>query len=297
LFLRRHRQFVVLGRWLSGLLVLLLAMWGGFVPRIMTSLSAAVAQGPRLTLEEIVERLSRSEPEEVIIARIREAKRPFNDISEGERAQLIRSGATELILRYLANPELPPPTPKPSTAAVVLNATPPKEVYTADPYASIVPLGDGPYLLSKSSLTPTPIELRSLLSDQKGGLFGISLPFVGKEQLGVLPGRAARLRIEATPAVFYLRLPEPFRIEDVTLIALTAESRQRSLGFLEPKEKGGKPSPKPTAVRQFDRIPVGPRLYKLSTSTLESGEFIFYLVGSADPEKNIQGKGWDFGVN
>jgi hypothetical protein len=42
---------------------------------------------------------------------------------------------------------------------------------------------------------------------------------------------------------------------------------------------------------------VGLRLFKISPSKLGKGEYLFFLVGSAEPPKGNFGKGYDFGID
>jgi hypothetical protein len=49
-------------------------------------------------------------------------------------------------------------------------------------------------------------------------------------------------------------------------------------------------------MRPFENQELAPRLYKIATNILGRGEYLFYLVGSADTIKGIQGKGYDFGI-
>ena len=59
---------------------------------------------------------------------------------------------------------------------------------------------------------------------------------------------------------------------------------------------GPKQELKAAVMRQFDSIEVGPRLFKLTTSKLAKGEYLFFLIGSAEPPKGSEGKGYDFGI-
>ena len=47
----------------------------------------------------------------------------------------------------------------------------------------------------------------------------------------------------------------------------------------------------------FDQLEVGAKLFKVTPPSLEGGEYLFFLVGSAEPEKGSYGKAYDLGVD
>jgi hypothetical protein len=59
---------------------------------------------------------------------------------------------------------------------------------------------------------------------------------------------------------------------------------------------GPKPELKPETMKQFDALEVGSSVFRLSTSKLANAEYVFYLLGSAEPAKGNYGKGYDFGI-
>ena len=262
----------------------------------------AEPQSARLSLEDVIKMVAAGESEEAVVLRIKNGKRAF-DLTDEERRELGRKGVSDTIIKYLLNPELPyaPPPPvlpsSPSTPAAPPRAAAPELIFPDDPYASKVPSGVGAYLLQKSDLVP--ISVQSLLPERQGGILSKMTLGLTAKTIGVLSGPASRVRLETTPAVFYLRLADPMKIEDVTIVSLevAAKDKRRELEFAPSQEKGGKPAVKINSIRQSDRIAVGPKLYRVATTMLETGEFMFYLVGSADPANGILGKGYDFGVN
>src|SRR5262249_32767119 len=97
-----------------------------------------------------------------------------------------------------------------------------------------------------------------------------------------------------TSPVFYMRLPENKGVEEVVLLALELKEGKRELPMGGDSKKS---EFKPGAVRQFDALEVGPHLFRLRTASLFPGEYLFFLVGSADPTSGNYGKGYDFGVD
>jgi hypothetical protein len=254
----------------------------------------AQAQQGRLSAVDVIKMVQEGQPEESTVGKIKAAKRRFQ-FTDREKEQLKQRGVTDLYISYMENPDLPYPPSSKLTGAV---APPTENIYSDDAFAAKVPAGIGAYLLQKSSLSP--IEVKSLAPDKQGG-FIVPLPLgLGSAKIiGALPGAAAPVRVESTPAVFYLRLAENTKIEDVTIIVLdaVAKEKRRQAEFTPSQQKDGKPSPKATLLRQSERTAVGPRLYRVVTTQLGTGEFMFYLGGSADPAKGTLGKGYDFGVN
>jgi hypothetical protein len=60
---------------------------------------------------------------------------------------------------------------------------------------------------------------------------------------------------------------------------------------------GPKPELKAEAMRQFDSVEVGARLFRIGTGKLPKGEYLFFHLGSAEPPKGSYGKGYDFGID
>jgi len=260
---------------------------------------SALPQTARLSLEDVKQSLMNRESEEAIIAKIKAAMRSF-EISPAERKDLEANGASETLILTLQNWEYKaPPRPNPTPAVPAVPPRGPDPAFRPDAYASKVPPAPvpGAYLLQKTDLAP--IDIKSLLPEKQRGILPRFIPLLSAKVIGALPGAASRIRVESTPAVFYLRLPETIKIEDVIIVSLEVVPKvpQRQLEFNPSSEKGGKPTVKTASIRQFDQAQVGPGLYRIATTMLSTGEYMFYLVGSADPAKSIQGKGYDFGVN
>ena len=245
----------------------------------------------RLSLSEVVRSVRAGEPEETIVARIKRNARSF-DLTKEEKDELKREGVSDTIIKYLMEPALPY-IPGPASASQSLGLVP---VYPDDPFAAKMSPEPGAYLLQKSELAK--IDLKTLVAATQGALTSkVTMGLRKSKVIGNLVGSSARIRTEAAPVVLYVRLAEPAKIEEVAVVAFASESKQRMLAFSSEKSKDGKPMLKIDAMQRFDSVVVGPRLYKLTLTTLKTGEYFVYLIGSADPEKGIQDKGYDFGVN
>ena len=110
--------------------------------------------------------------------------------------------------------------------------------------------------------------------------------------IGYLLEPMAKTRINEPAPSFYMRLPEGKAIEEVVLIAFGPKKNRREIDIGQTLDKQ---ELKAEAMRPYDSVEVGPRLFKISTK-LTKGEYLFLLLGSAEPPKGSYGKGYDFGV-
>ncbi|SPF51331.1 hypothetical protein SBA4_4610001 [Candidatus Sulfopaludibacter sp. SbA4] len=86
-------------------------------------------------------------------------------------------------------------------------------------------------------------------------------------------------------------------IDELVLVSLYPKADRREL---EVSALGGavgaKHGIRMEVMKPFETQELGPRLYKVAAGILPRGEYLFYIVGSADNVKGIQGKGYDFSV-
>ena len=90
-----------------------------------------------------------------------------------------------------------------------------------------------------------------------------------------------------------MRMPDGKGIEELLLVALDRKNDRRELDMGPPAPK---PELKPETIRQFDSLEVGAGLYRLAPAALKAGEYVFFLIGTAEPPKGNYGKGYDFGL-
>jgi hypothetical protein len=112
--------------------------------------------------------------------------------------------------------------------------------------------------------------------------------------IAYLIGPASRTRSKCPAPVFYARLPEGKEIEELLLVTLSEKNGRRELNT---GSSGSKLQLKPEQMRPYESLEVGPRLFRLTPPKLDTGEYLFLFLGSADPTKGIYGKGYDFGVD
>lgn len=259
---------------------------------------AQVSKSPApLTVEDVVELHKDGFADDVIITKIRKNGKAF-DLSTDELVELKKTGLSDNVIKFLLDPSQPytPPAPvvankpEPSTASVS-PATPPAPAkqYPKDPKVSRVPTEPGLYRLVDDP--PLKIELKLLLgAEEKGGLG----PLKKGKVVSYIIGPTSKNRIKDPAPVFYLRLAEGKGIEEIVLMALDRKSDRREL---EIGPSGKKQEFKAEAMRPFDSLEVGPQLFRITTTKLAPGEYIFFQIGSAEPPKGSYGKGFDFGID
>jgi hypothetical protein len=233
--------------------------------------------GGSLTVEEVVKLSQTGVSEELIVAKIKKNGKAF-DLSTDELVDLRKAGVSDNIIKLLLDPSQPySPTSPPAASGAI-------KQYPHDVYARRVPVEPGLYLFPKD--VSLDIDIKMLLGAKEGS----------KKKgrvVAYLIGPTSKTRIREAAPIFYMRLPEGKGIEEVVLIAFDCKNDRREIGMGPP---GAELQFRPEAVRQFDSLEVGPHLFKITTGKLPKGEYLFFLVGSAEPPKGSYGKGYDFGI-
>ena len=266
---------------------------------IVSPLRLNSAQPPKsggtLTVEEVVKMSQGGYSEELIVTRIKKHGKPFDLITE-ELDDLRKAGVTDNVIKFLLDPSQPytPPPPRPSgpdpsAGAPAKSSGVPKQ-YPKDALAARVPAEAGLYFFQEGA--PIKVDIKMLLGGVQGAGVGKVLKLKGKT-IAYLVGPTSKTRIKEATPIFYLRLPEGKAIEEVLLVALEKKRDRREIDMGPP---GPKPELKAGALRQFDSLEVGPRLFRLAAAKLAKGEYLFYFIGSAEPAKSNLGKGYDFGI-
>jgi hypothetical protein len=278
-------------------LLMLTAALAGMRPGLHGAQSANTAIP--LTVEEVVRLSKAGFSEELIITKIKKNGKAF-DLSTDELVELKRSGVSENVVKFLLDPAQPyaPAPVVPSgagTSEARAGAPPipsaPAKQYPEDPYASKVPQEPGLYRFPAGS--PQGVDLKLLLGTTEGAGLGKVIMKKGKV-VAYLPGPASKTRITEPVPRFYLRLPDGRGIEEVLLLTLERKADRREI---EMGPAGPKPELKAETIRRFDPVEIGARLFKITPDKLAAGEYLFFLMGSAEPPKGSYGKGYDFGVD
>jgi hypothetical protein len=247
-----------------------------------------------LSVEQVVKQSQGGVSEDLIITEIKKNGKPF-DLNTEEILELRKLGVSDTVIKLLLDPSQPyspPPPPKsPDSASATLAKPVPSKKYPQDGYASRVPTEPGLYSFPKDSLVKVDIKL--LLGEKKSGAALKKVLMKKGKVIGYLVGPSSKVRVPEGTPVFYIRVPEGKEIDDLVLVVLDRKNDRRELDLGPP---GPKPEMKPEALRQFDSLEVGPGLYRLNPVKLGKGEFMFYLISSAEPAKGTYGKGYDFGT-
>jgi hypothetical protein len=227
-----------------------------------------------LTLEGVVALVQAGLPEDLIITKIRKNGKPF-DLNAEEIVDLKKQRVTDTEIKFLLDPTQPYTSPPISS---------PGKHYPEDLHATAVPADPGLYFLGEDRSRY--VEIKMLLGQKVGG----GLMKKGST-VEYLVGPASKLHIKDSSPTFYIRLAEGKEIENVVLVALLRNGDRRELDL------GSKEELKPEIVKQFESVEVGPHLFRVSARKLPPGEYLFFLMDSADPQKGNYGKGYDFGID
>ena len=273
---------------------------------VLVPLLVLSAQTPRstdgsFTIEEVLRLSKAGVTDELIIARVKRNAKPF-DLNTDEIVALSAAGVSEPVIKYLLDPSLPyspPPTPPGSNPAVSTPGgaatpavSPPKP--PSDPLALKVPAQSGIYYL-KGEMEFLPLDLKPVVpSKQPGKISSLSAGLLKGHIIGSLIGPAAKVRVVGNPAIFYVRLGEKATVDDLALLSLETSGNRRDLDF---GKKAGKPVFPMNSIRQFESKEAAPSLFRLTVSQNKPGEYLFFILGSGDDKKGLQGKGYDFGVD
>jgi hypothetical protein len=251
-------------------------------------LSAQDSAAPPLSIQDVLQLHNSGFSDDVIITRIKKNAKAF-DLSTPELVELKKAGLSDVVVRYLLDPSQPWSPPAPQSPQAAKEAVPPQPArhFPKDEYAAVIPPDPGLYRIANGN--PVRMDLKVLLAAGGGGLGMLKKSKV----LGYLVGPESQTRLTDPSPHFYLRLALGKAIEEIVLVSLEQKADRREL---EAASTGAKPEFRPDTISLFEAVEVGPALFRVIPAKLESGEYMFLQIGSAEPAKGISGKGFDFGV-
>jgi len=142
------------------------------------------------------------------------------------------------------------------------------------------------------------VILHTLGESKVGGRIG-HIATVGMKSIKVkayLEGQHSAIVSGSNPSI-EIDLPKGTPIDNFILVQLDEKSDRREL---EVDSVGGivgaKHGVREEAIRKTHSTDLGGNRFRLETETLKKGDYIIYVVGSADFEKGIYGRGYDFSV-
>jgi hypothetical protein len=251
-----------------------------------------------LTLEEVVRLANAGISEELVVARVKRNAKAF-DLNSDEILELKKSGVTETVIKFLLDPTAPyapppPPSNPPAAAAPAVSPYSPPLV-PKDPLALKVPPETGIYYLTAKDEF-SKLDLRPVVPFKRPGKVVpmLSAGMLKGHVIGSVVGPAARTRVAGRPLVFYARLPEKSLTDDLVLLNLDLSENRRDIDL---GTKPGKPAFPVKSVRQFESGDVMQGLFRINVILDRPGEYLFFVLGSADDKKGLLGKGYDFGMD
>jgi hypothetical protein len=144
-----------------------------------------------------------------------------------------------------------------------------------------------------------PVEAHTVGQAKAGGRLGSTLTFGIKstKSKAYLQGQHASVIVSKNP-VIEIELPPNHSIDDYVVVSMDGKADRREL---EVGSGGGvvgfKHGLRAERIARTSYDPLGGRRYKMTVQGgLNGGEYILYVVGSADYDKGIYGMGYDFTV-
>jgi hypothetical protein len=142
------------------------------------------------------------------------------------------------------------------------------------------------------------VALHTLGQAKIGGRLGHELTAGVKsvKEKAYLDGAHSAVAVSATP-VISIGLPKGSTIDDFILVQLDGKGDRRELevravgGIV-----GGKTGIRAEAIRKTSMTDLGGNKFQMTSGDLRKGEYMIYIVGSADLPKEIYGRGYDFTV-
>jgi len=152
---------------------------------------------------------------------------------------------------------------------------------------------------ARVSVDGWPLELRSLAQSKVVGGLGknLSLGIKSTRTKAFLEGRHANVYAASNPTII-LQLPADDSVDNYILVRMASKGDRRELEVAPPSALAGAGARIRTegAIRTSAK-PLGGRRYQLTPAKrLKRGEYMLYILGSADANKGIYGKGYDFTV-
>ena len=152
---------------------------------------------------------------------------------------------------------------------------------------------------ARVSVDGWPLELRSLAQSKVVGGLGknLSLGIKSTRTKAFLEGRHANVYAAPNPTII-LQLPADDSVDNCILVRMASKGDRRELEVAPPSALAGAGARIRTegAIRTSAK-PLGGRRYQLTPAKrLKRGEYMLYILGSADANKGIYGKGYDFTV-
>jgi hypothetical protein len=144
-----------------------------------------------------------------------------------------------------------------------------------------------------------PLEQRSLAQAKVvGGLSkNLSLGIKSTRTKAILAGRHASVYAASNPTII-LQLPAEDSVDNYVLLRMASKGDRRELEVLPIGARAsGRVAIRSERTIRMSSKPLGGRRYQLTPAKrLKRGEYLLYILGSADANRGIYGRGYDFSV-
>jgi len=239
-----------------------LAMLGTFLIYVATSGTALAhpMQDTEIDNARVVEMTRIGLGEEIIIAKIKTAHPNFS-LTDNDLVELKKANVSDKVVATMLE------------ASVIKNA--------------------------RVKIDGNPVEIHTVGQSKVGGRLGSKLSFGIKsvKSKAYLQGQHASVIVSRNPSI-EIELPPNHSIDDYIVVAMDGKGDRREL---EVGSGGGavgaKHGLRSESIARTSYDPLGGRRYKMTVQGgLKGGEYILYVIGSADYDKGIYGMGYDFTV-
>lgn len=153
---------------------------------------------------------------------------------------------------------------------------------------------------ARVSLDGKPLELHTLAQAKVGGRLGraLTVGIKSAKTKAYLQGPHANVFTGTNPTIV-LELPPNDSVNNYILVRMDAKEDRREIEVAATGGVvGGKAGIRAESIVPTAVTPLGSNQFQLTASTrISRGEYIIYVVGSADTMKGIHGKGYDFTVD
>jgi hypothetical protein len=153
--------------------------------------------------------------------------------------------------------------------------------------------------VTKVTIDQRPVDMHTLGQAKVGGRLGSAFTYGIKsvKSKAYLQGQHSSVIVSPTPEII-LELPKGDTIDSYMIVQLDGKDDRRELEVgSSGGVVGGKSGVRAEAIRRTVTTPLGGNKFKMVVDgKLKKGEYIIYIVGSADNIKGIYGKGFDFTV-
>jgi hypothetical protein len=153
--------------------------------------------------------------------------------------------------------------------------------------------------VTKVTIDQRPVDMHTLGQAKVGGRLGSAFTYGIKsvKSKAYLQGAHSSVIVSPSPEII-LELPKGDTIDSYMIVQLDGKDDRRELEVgSQGGVVGGKSGVRAEAIRRTNTTPLGGNKYKMSVGEkLKKGEYIIYVVGSADNIKGIYGRGFDFTV-